>query len=98
MANSLAAKYIQYSKKLTTSVMVFWMTLRIVSVILVTINPDAGGTIVNLMHGADDIAMINVLAYTGNSVSQKISTSYFNYKAKTLQSEQQEQENEQSNG
>ena len=65
-------QYIQYSKRLTTAVMIFWGVIRLWSVIAVCLNPEAGVTMAAIVRGVDDIAMVNVLAYTGNSVSEKI--------------------------
>ncbi len=84
--------FVQFSKKLITFVMIFWGLIRITSVISVIINPDSGTTMAAIVRGVDDIAMINVLAYTGNSVSEKIALGYFQMKAG------EKEEDEESNG
>jgi len=73
-------KYVQFSKRLITYVIIFWSIIRLVSVLVTIINPDAGVSMASIVRGVDDIAMINVFAYTGNSISEKISLSYFKYK------------------
>lgn len=78
MANN--KNYTQYSKKLTTAIMIYWGLIRLVAFIIVAINQEAGNYLVDLIHGVDDIAMVNVLAYTGNSVSEKVAISYFKTK------------------
>ena len=44
-----------------------------------------------IVRGVDDIAMINVLAYTGNSVSEKIALGYFQMKSETKDEDEEEQ-------
>ena len=87
--------FIQFSKKLIAAVMIFWGVIRLASVVAVIISPDAGVSMAAIVRGVDDIAMVNVLAYTGNSVSEKIALGYFKMRA----SEQSEEdEKEESNG
>ena len=74
--------FIQYSKKLTTAVMIFWALIRIVSVVAVMVEPSSGTTMASIVRGVDDIAMVNCLAYTGNSVSEKITLGYFRMRSK----------------
>ena len=69
--------YIQYSKKLITAVMIFWAVIRLVSVLSALVNPDSATHMAEIVAGVDQIAMINCLAYTGNSVSEKIALGYF---------------------
>ena len=80
-------QYTQFSKKLITAVMLLWGIIRIVSVVSVLINPEAGNNMAAVLRGVDDIAMVNVLAYTGNSVSEKIALGYFEYKSKQIDAE-----------
>lgn len=67
----------QFSKKLITAVMIFWGVIRIWSVIAVWLNPESGSTMAAIVRGVDDIAMVNCLAYTGNSISEKVALGYF---------------------
>ena len=80
-------EYVQFSKKLITYVMVFWGIIRLTSVIATIINPESGTSMSAIVRGVDDIAMVNVLAYTGNSISEKISLGYFKYKSTETMSE-----------
>ena len=50
-----------------------------------------------IIEGIDQIAMINCLAYTGNSISEKIGLGYFQYKQAVAATEE-EAEEEKSNG
>lgn len=73
--------HVQFSKKLITAVMIFWGVIRLWAAIAVWLNPDSGTNMALLIQGLDDIAMVNVLAYTGNSVSEKIALGYFQMKS-----------------
>ena len=99
MATKLTKAYIQYSKKMTTALLIFWAVIRLASVILVAVNPDCGTSMVNIIRGTDDIAMVVVCSYTANSIGEKGITGYFNYKAKEQTNNECEEESEEdSNG
>ena len=87
--------FIQFSKKLIAAVMIFWGVIRLASVVAVIISPNAGVSMAAIVRGVDDIAMVNVLAYTGNSVSEKIALGYFKMRAGE---KSEEDEKEESNG
>ena len=89
-------QFVQYSKKLTSAVMIFWAVIRLWSVIAIWLNPDSGVSMAALVRGVDDIAMVNVLAYTGNSVSEKIALGYF--KMRSGEQDEEEEKDEESNG
>lgn len=83
-------KYVQYSKKLVTAIMIVWCVIRVFSVLASFLKPEIDLT--GIVRGVDEIAMVNVLAYTGNSVSEKIAIQYFNSRKETTE------EDEESNG
>lgn len=84
-------KYTQFSKKLITAVVIFWGVVRLMSVIATWLNPDSGNVMAIIVRGVDDIAMVNVLAYTGNSVSEKIALGYFQMKSERNDEDEEEQ-------
>ena len=84
--------YVQFSKKLIAAVMIFWGVIRLWSVIALWLNPDSGAAMAAIVRGVDDIAMVNVLAYTGNSVSEKIALGYFQMRSGELSKEDKEDE------
>lgn len=86
----MTKQYVQYSKKLTTTIVVFWIVARLLSFILTAIRPEIGHLIIELLKGLDQITTINVLAYTSNSIGQKVATSYFKYKSKSSDDDEQE--------
>lgn len=98
--NKIQSKpFLQFSKKLITAVMILWGVIRVFSVIAVWLNPEAGTTMAAIVRGVDDIAMVNVLAYTGNSVSEKIALGYFQMRAgETGEKDDDEQEEDATNG
>lgn len=82
----------QFSKKLITAVMIFWGVIRIWSVIAVWLNPESGSTMAAIVRGVDDIAMVNCLAYTGNSISEKVALGYFRMRSGETDEEKDEQD------
>lgn len=76
-----AVKYVQYSKRITTMISIFWCVIRLFAVIAVFLNPDCGTSMSAIVRGIDDLEMVVVLTYTGNSVSEKIANGYFTYKS-----------------
>ena len=94
MARQTEKPYVQFSKKLITAVMIFWGVIRLWSVLAVWLNPEAGSTMAAIVRGVDDIAMVNVLAYTGNSVSEKIALGYFQMRSEEGKDKDEEKEAE----
>ena len=47
---------------------------------------------VAIVKGIDDIALINVLAYTGNSVSEKIALGYFQMRSSLKETEDEDED------
>ena len=84
--------YVQFSKKLITAVMIFWGVIRLWSVIALFLNPESGAVMAAIIRGVDDIAMVNVLAYTGNSVSEKIALGYFRMRSGEMDKDEDEEE------
>ena len=66
--------FTQFSKKLAKYVLIFWGIIRVLNFIVIALRPESGGALVSLQHGADDIAMAIVIAYTCNSLGEKVTT------------------------
>ena len=96
-SSSANKAYVQFSKKLIAAVMIFWGVIRLWSVIALWLNPDSGTAMAAIVRGVDDIAMVNVLAYTGNSVSEKIALGYFQMRSR-MDSKEDEEDEEAENG
>ena len=86
--------FVQFSKKLITFVMIFWGVIRLASVVAVMVSPDSGVSMAAIVRGVDDIAMVNVLAYTGNSVSEKIALGYFRMRSGEKEEEEKKEESQ----
>ena len=78
--------------------MIFWCVVRLFSVLAVFLNPPCATGMARIIEGIDQIAMINCIAYTGNSISEKIGLGYFQYKQAVAATEEQAEEEEKSNG
>ena len=67
-----ARPYVQYSKRMAWRVTVFWMAYRLMTAIVVAIQPAAQNALVDLVAGVDAVMMVNMGTYTGNSGVEKI--------------------------
>ena len=78
----------QFSKRMSKFVLIFWGIMRILNFVVISLKPDTGNALIQLQHGADDIAMTIVIAYNCNSLGEKIGTliasGYFSRKRTAL--------------
>lgn len=81
-------KYVQYSKRIATAIFVFWALYRLAALVLVGLNPDRMEGMQLMQKGVDDVMMVSIGFYTGNSVIEKGIIGYFG--AKTASSESEE--------
>ena len=98
MARKTAQNFIQFSKRLATYVMVFWGAYRLLSLVLVLFRPEVATALAALTAGIDDLAMVNVISYTANSATEKVTVSYFANKAAERKGMYAEEEEEEENG
>jgi hypothetical protein len=59
--------FVQYSKKICTSVTIFWMAYRIINFIMILIRPDVSTVLVDLVAGVDTTMICNMGFYIGKS-------------------------------
>lgn len=85
--------YIQFSKRMATAITVFWCVYRMLNLVLVYLRPEMGDTLAKLTAGVDDVMMVSIGFYTGNSIVEKGIVGYFGAKGATI-----EDENASSNG
>ena len=96
--------FVQYSKKMCTSVAIFWMVYRLFNFVVVLIRPEIAHALVDLCAGVDTIMIVNISTYTGNSISEKAIMAYNKRKNvsssdnKTDDEEDEETEDDDSNG
>ena len=62
---------LQYSKKLSTAVTVFWIIYRLAELVAAVIEPSIAESLVKLVAGVDTVMMVNLGFYSGNSVAEK---------------------------
>ncbi len=74
--------YVQFSKRMAVFVIIFWAIYRILNLVILVLNPSVGSHLNDLLSGADDVAIVSIGFYTGNSVVEKGIVGYFNAKAK----------------
>lgn len=75
------AAFIQYSKRLASFVTIFWCCFRVIVLALLLFRPSLIDGMRNIIQGADDVMMLNVACYCGNSVAEKGITGYFSAKS-----------------
>lgn len=85
--------YVQYSKRMATAITVFWCVYRLAALALSYLKPDLGEFMVKMQAGVDDVMMVSIGFYTGNSVIEKGIVGYFGAKGAST-----ETENASSNG
>ena len=73
-------QFVQFSKKMVVGILAFWGIIRMWSVVAVWLNPDISAGMVSL-------------SYTGNSISEKIATGYYQMKMKTDGKEEEQEDN-----
>ena len=62
---------LQYSKKLSTAVTLFWIIYRLAELVAAVIEPAIADALVQLVAGVDTVMMVNLGFYSGNSVAEK---------------------------
>ncbi len=90
--------YIQYSKKITTLVAISWICFRVLSLVVLAFIPGVADAAIRLQQGADDVMMVAVGFYCGNSVAEKGIVGYFNARAKAKATDSEEDNNIGENG
>lgn len=59
--------FVQYSKKMCTCVVVFWMVYRVINFLMILIRADISATLVDLVGGVDTVMICNMGFYVGKS-------------------------------
>lgn len=69
---------LQYSKKLSTAVTLFWIIFRLAELVAAVIEPAIAEALVKLVSGVDTVMMVNLGFYSGNSVAEKAILAWMN--------------------
>ena len=80
MAKPIKKQYVQFSKRITVTVSVMWCAFRVFTLILIAFRPEIAEAMTAFQKGADDVMMIALGFYCGNSVAEKGILGYFNAK------------------
>lgn len=83
--------YVQFSKRLTTAVTIAWFIFRLLTLVAIVYRPEADSALVNLQKGADDVMMVAIGFYAGNSVAEKGIIGYFKARANDTQDEENDE-------
>ena len=75
--------YVQFSKRIAILIAVYWCIYRLLLVVLTWMRPEIGTSMEKMLTGVDDVMMVSIGFYTGNSVIEKGITGYFGSKNAT---------------
>lgn len=62
---------LQFSKKMSVTVTIFWIAFRLVEILAAIWQPAIADALVKLVSGVDGVMMVNLGFYCGNSVAEK---------------------------
>ena len=62
---------LQFSKRLSVAVTIFWIIFRLVEILAAVWQPSIADALVRLVSGVDGVMMVNLGFYCGNSVAEK---------------------------
>ena len=62
---------LQFSKKMSVTVTIFWIVFRLVEILSAIWQPAIADALVKLVSGVDGVMMVNLGFYCGNSVAEK---------------------------
>lgn len=62
---------LQFSKKMSVTVTIFWIVFRLVEILAAIWQPAIADALVKLVSGVDGVMMVNLGFYCGNSVAEK---------------------------
>ena len=78
-------QYIQFSKRITTAITAMWFLFRLLTLGAISIRPEAAEALTRFQQGADDVMMVAIGFYCGNSVAEKGIMGYFQARAHKLE-------------
>ena len=81
--------YVQFSKRIAVAVLVFWCIYRMAALLLIWFKPELAASIHTMQTGVDDVMMVSIGFYTGNSVIEKGIIGYFGSKGAKIETEEE---------
>lgn len=73
-------QYVQFSKRITVAVTIMWFLFRLITLALIAFRPEAAEALTAFQRGVDDIMIVAIGFYCGNSVAEKGILGYFGTK------------------
>lgn len=70
-------QYVQFSKRITVAVTAMWCAFRLLTMILIAFRPETAEALTTFQQGSDDVMMVAIGFYCGNSVAEKGILGYF---------------------
>jgi hypothetical protein len=70
-------QYVQFSKRITVAVTIMWCAFRMLTIVLIAFRPETATALTAFQQGADDVMMVAIGFYCGNSVAEKGILGYF---------------------
>lgn len=70
--------HLQYSKKVSAAVTIFWIVYRLAELVAAVLEPSIAEALVQLVAGVDTVMMVNLGFYSGNSVAEKAILAWMN--------------------
>ena len=80
MSTAKKKTYTQFSKRLAMLVALSWISFRLIAMLFILLKPETGTSIQALQQGADDVLIVAIGFYNGNSVAEKAILNYFQTK------------------
>lgn len=77
-------QYVQFSKRITIAVTVMWGAFRLLTMLLIALRPETAEALSTFQNGADDVMMVGIGFYCGNSVAEKGIIGYFGARKRSL--------------
>lgn len=91
-------QYVQFSKRITIAVTVMWCAFRLITLVLIAFRPNTAEALTSFQQGADDIMIVAIGFYCGNSVAEKGILGYFGAKKRNQTGDDSCDEEEESLG
>ena len=70
-------QYVQFSKRITVAVTTMWAFFRLITLLLIAFRPETANALTAFQQGVDDVMMVAIGFYCGNSVAEKGILGYF---------------------
>lgn len=77
----LKKQYVQFSKRITVAVTAMWCAFRLLTMVLIAFRPETAEALTTFQQGSDDVMMVAIGFYCGNSVAEKGILGYFKAKS-----------------